>query len=241
MIKFFRKIRKNLLNEGKTTKYFKYAIGEIVLVVIGILIALQINNWNQEYQERNAEKKVIADLKASLINTESQLGDLILIYKSNLERMNYVVDQLNSRRPLDDELKMSFHHIESYPEPLFEIGVYDNFKINSLQLIKNDRLKTAIIQFYEAQLPSIGHKLSNNMESVVITSLMPLNVQNFSYGDNAMMTPNDYERLLNNQQYFNAISYMSAIKEFALSEIQRVLETVKFLIDDVVTYQNQIE
>jgi hypothetical protein len=46
MIKLFRNIRKNLLNEGKTTKYLKYAIGEIVLVVIGILIALSINNWN---------------------------------------------------------------------------------------------------------------------------------------------------------------------------------------------------
>ena len=46
MIKFFRHIRKNLLMENKTSKYFKYAIGEIVLVVIGILIALQINNWN---------------------------------------------------------------------------------------------------------------------------------------------------------------------------------------------------
>jgi len=46
MIKLFRNIRQNLLNEGKTTKYFKYAIGEIILVVIGILIALSINNWN---------------------------------------------------------------------------------------------------------------------------------------------------------------------------------------------------
>jgi hypothetical protein len=44
MIQFFRNIHKNRLNEGKTSKYFKYAIGEIVLVVIGILIALQINN-----------------------------------------------------------------------------------------------------------------------------------------------------------------------------------------------------
>jgi hypothetical protein len=53
MIKLFRNIRRNLLNEGKTTKYFKYAIGEIVLVVIGILIALQINNYNEERKDRN--------------------------------------------------------------------------------------------------------------------------------------------------------------------------------------------
>ncbi|MDA9089574.1 DUF6090 family protein [Maribacter arcticus] len=51
MIKFFRTILQNLLNEGKTTKYFKYAIGEIVLVVIGILIALSINNWNDARKE----------------------------------------------------------------------------------------------------------------------------------------------------------------------------------------------
>lgn len=47
MIKFFRKIRQNLITEGKTGKYLKYAVGEVVLVVIGILIALQINNWNE--------------------------------------------------------------------------------------------------------------------------------------------------------------------------------------------------
>ena len=47
MIKFFRKTRQSLLSEGKIIKYFKYAFGEIILVVIGILIALQINNWNQ--------------------------------------------------------------------------------------------------------------------------------------------------------------------------------------------------
>ena len=48
MIKFFRTIRKNLISEGKTINYFKYAIGEIVLVIIGILIAISINNWNEQ-------------------------------------------------------------------------------------------------------------------------------------------------------------------------------------------------
>ena len=47
MIKFFRKIRCDLIEKNKTRKYLKYAIGEIVLVVIGILISLQINNWNE--------------------------------------------------------------------------------------------------------------------------------------------------------------------------------------------------
>ena len=52
MIKFFRKIRYNLMEQNKTGKYFKYAIGEIILVVIGILIALSINNWNEAKKAR---------------------------------------------------------------------------------------------------------------------------------------------------------------------------------------------
>ena len=68
MIKFFRNIRKSLLMENKTSRYFKYAIGEIILVIIGILIALQINNWNENRKSLINEKatltKFLQDLEA---------------------------------------------------------------------------------------------------------------------------------------------------------------------------------
>jgi hypothetical protein len=66
MIKLFRNIRKNLLNEGKTTKYFKYAIGEIALVVIGIYLAIQFNNWNIENQNKRIVSNNIQLLIKSL-------------------------------------------------------------------------------------------------------------------------------------------------------------------------------
>lgn len=68
MIKFFRKIRQNLLSQGKTIKYLKYALGEIVLVVIGILIALQINNWNEERKASKAEYAALLALKNEFEN-----------------------------------------------------------------------------------------------------------------------------------------------------------------------------
>ncbi|TYA54313.1 DUF6090 family protein [Formosa maritima] len=77
MIKFFRKIRQNLLMENKTAKYFKYAIGEIILVVVGILIALQINNWNES---RKATLKEIAVSKQLL---EDAKQDSIFFEKRN--------------------------------------------------------------------------------------------------------------------------------------------------------------
>lgn len=67
MIKFFRKIRQNMLMENKTGKYFKYAIGEIILVVIGILIALQVNTWNADRKVNNLKQdyyeQILVDLK----------------------------------------------------------------------------------------------------------------------------------------------------------------------------------
>lgn len=66
MIKFFRKIRQTLLSERKTGKYFQYAIGEIILVVIGILIALQINNWNEGRKEFRKSKALLEEFKRDL-------------------------------------------------------------------------------------------------------------------------------------------------------------------------------
>ena len=83
MIKLFRNIRKNLLIEDKTSKYLKYAIGEIVLVVIGILIALQINNWNQNRIENEALRGYLKNIKSNIKNDLKQASDL-----------NFVLDQL---------------------------------------------------------------------------------------------------------------------------------------------------
>jgi len=93
MIKFFRKIRQNLLMENKTGKYFKYAIGEIILVVIGILIALQSDNWNQNRRNNlvvaNYYGQILKDLnkdKAQIQVRIKELTENIQLYETyNLE------------------------------------------------------------------------------------------------------------------------------------------------------------
>ena len=94
MIKFFRKIRQNLLSEGKTGKYLKYAIGEIVLVVIGILIALQINSWNTE---RINNKRSIGYMKSLVEDLKSDITQ----YNANI--ISYKTDISNNKRLLINE------------------------------------------------------------------------------------------------------------------------------------------
>ncbi|MBT8252612.1 MAG: hypothetical protein KJN68_01480, partial [Bacteroidia bacterium] len=74
MIKFFRKIRYRLMETGNTSKYLKYAIGEILLVVIGILIALQINNWNESQKMERKEQILLTQLKQEFEDNLRQLN-----------------------------------------------------------------------------------------------------------------------------------------------------------------------
>ena len=73
MIKFFRHIRRSLIQENKMGKYFKYAIGEILLVVIGILIALQINNWTEQNTIHKTQEKHLRAIKNEIINNLKSL------------------------------------------------------------------------------------------------------------------------------------------------------------------------
>ena len=96
MIKFFRKIRQNLLSEGKTTKYFKYAIGEIILVVIGILIALQVNNWNELRKTKSEQAVLLKSVKQDLVSDIDYLKEFIKKTDSNFNILNEQSQYANS-------------------------------------------------------------------------------------------------------------------------------------------------
>jgi len=99
MIKFFRKIRYDLMEKNKTGKYLKYAIGEIILVVIGILIALQINNWNEKRKnilnESQLVKNIVEDLiekynkavDSGIVGVHAQALHLLALRKVFIERL----------------------------------------------------------------------------------------------------------------------------------------------------------
>lgn len=107
MIKFFRKIRQNSMNDNKTTKYLKYAFGEILLVVFGILIALSINNWNQKKTERKIEHdyilSLIEDAKTDLSNFENVIA-LNENRIKNLDSLAFYCYNYNPKQNTDPEL-----------------------------------------------------------------------------------------------------------------------------------------
>ncbi len=155
MIKFFRKIRQNLLLQNKTSKYFKYAIGEIVLVVIGILIALQINNWNIEKQDAIFEEKILKELKTSIENDLK--GFNYLEYR--IKRKDRAIDTLLFAR--NGKLKLTTKELIEYHswsrvglELSYDKATFETLKNKGIQKIKSDTLRKEIMRFYEVFLPT---------------------------------------------------------------------------------------
>ena len=98
MIKFFRKIRQNLLMKNKTGKYFKYAIGEIVLVVIGILIALQINNWNENRKQLIKVQKNYHEILADLDRERAHANFIINKFEKQRDAYKKYLESFNGEK-----------------------------------------------------------------------------------------------------------------------------------------------
>ena len=111
MIKFFRKIRQKLLTENKFSKYLLYAIGEIILVVIGILIALQINNWNEEAKEKRVANSYIQSLRTDFANDVILLGNLIASFDKELTKDLALSKRLSSQTSNSDTIEIGRAHV----------------------------------------------------------------------------------------------------------------------------------
>jgi hypothetical protein len=139
MIKFFRKIRQNLLMENKTGKYFKYAIGEIVLVVIGILIALSINNWNEVRKNNTKEQQILTQLKDEYTTNLLQLEQKITNRKKIIEAANNILQYI------DESLNINSDSLNSQLNIMIGAPTFkpiENNLINSgdIILIRNKKL-----------------------------------------------------------------------------------------------------
>lgn len=149
-MKFFRRIRFKLMSKNQTSRYIKYAIGEIILVVIGILIALQINNWSEIHKNSKQEQEILHQLNAEYQSNLEQIeGKISLrndIIRSCIRILNYI-----HTKPEDLSTdSLDYHLSRIILRPTFDpqLGV-SNELINSgkLYLLKNPELRNKISSY----------------------------------------------------------------------------------------------
>lgn len=152
MIKFFRRFRQQLLLENKFSKYLLYAIGEIILVVIGILIALQINNWNNNRIDNISETNYIKNIERDLnnqikaidtqINFEAEVADYCKIALKPYTETN--------KLKIDSTFAVALGTIASRRTFLNPNPAYiELISSGNIELLKNEKFKDQLINYYE--------------------------------------------------------------------------------------------
>ncbi|TVZ60306.1 hypothetical protein NA63_2858 [Flavobacteriaceae bacterium MAR_2010_105] len=218
MIKFFRTIRQNLLIEGKTTKYVKYAIGEIVLVVVGILIALQINNWNETRKTFLEENRILSSLKADLSHALHESNTQIIREKAISKSIQIVLTDSPEREQFFNHTKVDsifYDAFLSLQTTVPVIQTYSDLKSSGkVSLITNQQIKERLTKL-ENSMINLRFQVDDNM------SVQQLNVDKISikYLDVVRMlidrkpkfkiTPirqNDYRALLQNNEIVSTLA-----------------------------------
>jgi len=149
MIKFYRHIRQRMIKENRASKYLLYAIGEIVLVVIGILIALQINTWNEGRKARAKEVKVIKGLSADAVADSVFYTSRVELFGSQIEVYLKMAD-LCSRSEFTAEDSIPLQTIN---KPFIKAANYSDVIHNSvdvMEVLSSDSIKHALRDYYKS-------------------------------------------------------------------------------------------
>ncbi len=247
MLHFLRKTRQGLIAKSKVYQYLTYAIGEIVLVVIGILIALQINTWNEERKERKQERKILTELLTSLEqNYNKMVADSI--NRSNWNRSSdIVIKALEQGLAYSDSMNFHFQDARKPGTNLsLSFAGYEGLKNVGYNIIRSDDLRKNIVELFELTYKSLLEEMEY-FESFQpdrqnqIDRLFSYEQEKFNPKDpfNIPITPNDYEALVNDPTYLPMIKSITVQRKIIsellyenIRETKRVMAMIREELDE---------
>ena len=238
MIKFFRKIRQRLLSENRFNKYLLYAIGEIALVMIGILLALQVNNWNENKKDRNFELKMLFEVKLALENDLKHYNRMIkrtTIVDSSITK---VLENIHNKVTFHDSIYPLLRNFNIGIQWQQNYGPYEGIKSIGINKITNDSLRQSLVKFYDFEYP-------RNLE------LMKWADRNYDFDlekleafrDKPFTTLNKngliYTRRKYQKDIFSNPDFLLLIRDFK-KRTRNTLQMLKYIIPHIEKLHNQI-
>jgi len=166
MLRVFRKLRQHLLDQNKFSRYLLYAIGEILLVVIGILIALQVDTWNKGRELRAEELELLKNFKASLAKDIVYMQGSKTTYEKARNSLDFLIDYMEQDLPYVDSLKYHFANITFDWGLQYDFSTYQVLKSKDLNLISNDSLRSDLVTYYE-YAQGLGLRLANRYSRII--------------------------------------------------------------------------
>lgn len=236
MIKFFRKIRQNLLMENKTRKYFKYAIGEIVLVVIGILLALSINNWNEDRKDKILEQNYLLKIHEEFKSNKEQFDHIISMHKQSYRSSNWIIENYNKPDINIDTLRkhlLVFRFSYTYNPSKSSIDAIINS--GKLGIIRDNELSSKLIEWPELIADYQEEEIINR--NFFDNIILPFDIKHFTIYSKDKNTRFDNFINFNSEtknEFLNIVAtkrrMLSQIVDDPQSEYQKINETLNIII-----------
>lgn len=210
MIKFFRTIRKKLLSENKVMRYLIYALGEIILVVIGILIALAINNKNEEKKTKKFEYQILKDIETNIDGNLWQMEMGLDCGRKGIRSVDIIFQHLNEKTPYHDSLDVHFSQSLKWCNPVINNAGYESLKTYGRNLISNDSIRIAL-NIYDTGWLEV---LAQRQEDYFYTTAAPLLTGLFDkVAMRSKMKPFNYNKLSTSREYISILNTSKANRE----------------------------
>ena len=236
MINFFRKIRQQLLSDSQVSKYFVYALGEIILVVIGILIALQINNWNEYHNERITEEKLLEEVVENLKANTLRLQSMIDRCTEDNQSADIIISAITHKLPYSDSLDAHFYlALNPVDEGSFLSFVgYESLKNVGFEIIHTNQVKKEVINLFEG----IYRELQAKYNRVTFNTTPKLNnfrEQHFIFQlDSATQRlghkPLDFDLIINDKKFKSKLEETKGVRPWINESLNMSLEKTRSVL-----------
>lgn len=236
MIKFFRHLRYKSMEKNKTGKYIKYAIGEIVLVVVGILIALSLNNWNEEQKSINKGREILADIKENVAFNTVQFQDDIEITTEVINSIDIILKNISDTKVYNDSLGTHFRRATYWETSRWKSSGYEAIISHGVEIIQSKELREAIIDLYEISYPEISEytRLSEGNFPVILPKWLEL-IERESNDFNTFLEhksrPFEYQEIIESRIFRSILTFLRSQRVVEIQLRNSSIEKNKELIE----------
>ncbi len=241
MIKFFSRIRRKLIDDGNLKRYFIYAIGEILLVMIGILLALYVNNKNESRKEVSKGFEIIGEIRENLESNSKQFQQEIELENRVISSIDIVLSNVNEIKIYHDTLDKHFHLCGFWPTSTWETSGYEAIKSHGVESVKSKTLRKKINELYEIKYPEIS-EIVRNSEGYSYSTLIPILSELFMFDktkpgqsyDEYEAKPFDYNEVLDSKKLKGMLSFWRLmrvvgieLRESAIVENENIIRLIE--------------
>ena len=177
MVKFFRRIRLKMLENGRLKNYLLYAFGEIILVVLGILIALEINNWNEDRKNMEKEELILREILHSLAQDSINMEKYIQRIDTSTKASKILLTLPEYNDSLINDFVNSIASVVIVPTN----AAFEQLKSTGMDIVKNDSLRQLIVTYYDVTSKNVQEKLRTNLGEYNTKVMLPFYYENFKF------------------------------------------------------------